>query len=178
MIFTLTKQLADDLALVGLELQSANSKAYITEHLRDARWDELRGNVSNGTIEDQEGNTHFGIAACNIPIGTEGFIKAYLYQKKESILKGYAIIMNLLDPGRCSHPDIPTRQMLWILIHVCLQFTGDYWLRHIRPDCTEDFANAIDAAICTLFQVCIGMNINLWSDIAMERMRFRFGIED
>jgi hypothetical protein len=60
--------------------------------------------------------------------------------------------------------------MLWILIHVCLQFTGDYWLRHIRPDYTEDFANAIDAAIRTLFQACIGMNINLWSDIAMERM--------
>ena len=170
-IFTLTKQLADDLALVGLELQPAKSKAYITEHLRDARWDELRGDVSNGTIEDQEGNTHFGIAACNIPIGTEGFIKAYLYQKKESILKGYDIIMKLLDPGSCSHPDIPTRQMLWILIHVCLQFTGDYWLRHIRPDYTEDFAYAIDAAIRNLIQACIGMNINLWSDIARERMR-------
>jgi hypothetical protein len=127
--------------------------------------------VSNGTIEDQEGNTHFGIAACNIPIGTEGFIKAYyLYQKKESILTGYDIIMNLLDPGRCSHPDSPTRQMLWILIHVCLQFTGDYWLSHIRPDYTEDFANAIDAAIRTLFQACIGTNNNLWSDIAMEQM--------
>jgi hypothetical protein len=95
------------LVISWLGVQPAKSKAYITEHLRDARLDELGGDVSNGTIEDQEGNTHFGIAACNIPIGTEGFIKAYLYQKKESILTGYANIMNLLDPGRCSHPDIP-----------------------------------------------------------------------
>jgi len=77
-IFTLAKQLAEDLALVGLELQPAKSKAFITEHLR----------------------------------------------------KEYDTIINLLDPGIWSHPDILTRQMLWILIHVCMQFTGDYWLRH------------------------------------------------
>jgi hypothetical protein len=81
-IFTLTKQ---------LELHQRNQKltSLSISEMRAGRWDELRGDVSNGTIEDQEGNTntHFGIAACNIPIGTEGFIKAYLYQKKESILK-------------------------------------------------------------------------------------------
>ena len=32
-IFTLAKQLADNLALVGLELQPEKSKTYITEHL-------------------------------------------------------------------------------------------------------------------------------------------------
>jgi len=67
-IFTLAKQLAEDLALVGfLELQPAKSMAYITEHLRDERWDELRGDVCNGTIEDDEGIAHFdhpsGLAA-------------------------------------------------------------------------------------------------------------------
>ena len=170
-IFTLAKQLADDLALVGLELQPAKSKTYITEHLRDERWDELRGDVCNGTIEDDEGNTHFGISACNIPIGTEGFVKTYLNQKKNDILKGYDTIINLLDPGIWSHPDIPTRQMLWILIHVCLQFTGDYWLRHLRPDYTEEFATEIDAGIRKLLQACIGVNIDSWSDIAKERMR-------
>ena len=147
MIFTLAKQLAEDLALFGLELQPLKSKAYIAEHLQDDCWDELRGDVCNGTIEDDEGTTHFGISACNIPIGTEGFVKTYLNQKKDnSILKGCdTILINLLDPGIWSHPDIPTRQMLWILIHVCLQFTGDYWLRHLRPDYTEEFATAIDA---------------------------------
>ena len=85
-IFTLAKQLAEDLALVlGLELQPAKSKTFITEHLQDERWDELRGDVCNGTIEDDEGITHFGISACNIPIGTEGFVKTYLNQKKDSI---------------------------------------------------------------------------------------------
>ena len=86
-IFTLAKQLAEDLALVGLELQPAKSKAFITEHLRDERWDELPGDVCNGTIEDEEGITHFGISACNIPIGTEGFVKTYLNQKKDSICR-------------------------------------------------------------------------------------------
>jgi len=26
-----------------------------------------------------------------------------------------------------------------------MQFTGDYWLRHLRPYYTEEFANEIDA---------------------------------
>ncbi len=26
------------------------------------------------------------------------------------------------------------QQMLWILTLTCLQFTGDYWIRHVHPD--------------------------------------------
>ena len=36
---------------------------------------------------------------------------------------------------------------------VCLQFTGDYWLRHLRPDYTEEFATAIDAGIRKLLSM-------------------------
>ena len=49
-IFTLAKQLAEDIALVGLELQPAKSKAFIPKSPRDERWDEIRGDVRNGSI--------------------------------------------------------------------------------------------------------------------------------
>ena len=61
--------------------------------------------------------------------------------------------------------------MLWVLTVVCFQFMGDYWLRHVRPDLTLDFAEAIDAGVVTLFQICTGMAISTWSSIARERAR-------
>ena len=49
-------------------------------------------------------------------------------------MKGFDKIEKLMDPGRWPHPEIPTRQMLWVLIVTCLQFMGDYpnWYRK-RP---------------------------------------------
>ena len=61
--------------------------------------------------------------------------------------------------------------MLWILLLVCCQFRGDYWIRHIRPDFTSDFAKGIDEDIMSLFKTCAGMNMNDWSDFALERIR-------
>ena len=57
------------------------------------------------------------------------------------------IFSKTLDPGRYPHPEIPTRQMQWILTLACLQFQGDYWLRHIDPRLTEQFAKGIDEGI-------------------------------
>ena len=107
-IFDMTRQLAEDLSLVGLELQPHKSTCYINDNLRDKTWDILRGDVKNGTIVDEDGNTHYGITTCNIPIGSRNFVKTYLDSKKNSILKGFNDIMKLLDPNRWSHPDIPT----------------------------------------------------------------------
>jgi len=49
-IFPAHAAFAADLAQVGLELQSAKSKCYIREGLRDANWDALRGDIPNGII--------------------------------------------------------------------------------------------------------------------------------
>ena len=67
--------------------------------------------------------------------------------------------------------------MLWVLTVVCFQFMGDYWLRHVRPDYTREFAKAIDAGIKSLFQTCVGVNISSWSAIAMERMRLPINLK-
>ena len=77
----------------------------------------------------------------------------------------------LLNPGRWQHSEIPSRQMLWILMVVCLQFMGDYWLRHIRPDFTQEFAKGIDKGILELFKTTIGFNTDDWSSHAAEWIR-------
>ncbi len=88
-----------------------------------------------------------------------------------SILKGTTSISNLLNPGRWPHPNIPMQQMLWILTLICMQFMGNYWLRHVCPDYTADFAQGLDKSIHTIFQMCIGIDINSWTDFAKERMQ-------
>jgi hypothetical protein len=60
--------------------------------------------------------------------------------------------------------------MLWILTLACLQFTGDYWIRHVRPDYTIEFAESIDAGVKQLFQMCVGVDINSWSKHAQEQI--------
>ena len=61
--------------------------------------------------------------------------------------------------------------MLWILTVVFLQFIGNYWLRHIRSDFTEDFAKGIAKGILELFETTIRINTNDWSAHATERIR-------
>jgi hypothetical protein len=75
------------------------------------------------------------------------------------IRRGLDVIVCLLDPGQWPHLDIPAQQMLWVLTLACLQFTGDYWIRHDRPDYTIEFAKPIDAGVKQLFQMCIGVDI-------------------
>ena len=77
----------------------------------------------------------------------------------------------LIGPGRWPRPELPSRQMLWILTVVCFQFMGDYWLRHIRPDFTEDFTKGIGKGILDLFKTTIGINTANWSTHATERVR-------
>ena len=76
-----------------------------------------------------------------------------------------------MDLGRWPNPDIPSRQMLWILLVACLQFMEDDWLRHVCPDYTEEFVAGIDEATAQLLQTCIGMDTALWSPIAKQRLR-------
>jgi hypothetical protein len=52
-----------------------------------------------------------------------------------------------------------------------MQFMGDYWLRHIRPDYTEIFATELVDGIKKIFQSCVGIDFDAWTEIAKERMR-------
>ena len=61
--------------------------------------------------------------------------------------------------------------MLWILMLVCFQIMEGYWLRHIRPDFTEDFAKGINKGILDIFKTIIGINTANWSDHTTERIK-------
>ena len=163
--FEAMKGLEVDLQEVGLKLNAEKSKCYITDAHRDAAWERMRGDIPNGVLKTPGGEVVLtngeplhGMTVCNVPIGSRAFVEGYLDQRLEKILKGYAKLGELLDPGRWPNPDIPTRQMLWLLTVSCLQFMGDYWIRHVRPDLTERFAKGIDEGIETIFQQCVGMN--------------------
>ena len=81
-----------------------------------------------------DGDQVHGISVCNVPVGSEAFVKAYLKQKGRKVRKGLARVSELLDPARWPHSEIPSKQMLWMLLSLCLQFTGDYWLRYMQLD--------------------------------------------
>ena len=176
--FEANRMLAEDLKEVGLELQPAKSKCHIDAAHRDDEWERVRGDIPNGVLKTAadevvlvDGSPVYGMTVCNVPTGSQEFVEGYLGQRLEKIQKGYTKLGDLLDPGRWPNPDIPTRQMLWILTVTCLQFMGDYWMRHVRPDLTEKFARGIDEGINAIFRRCIGVNTESWSDIAKERLR-------
>ena len=177
-IFPASRAFASDLAEVGLELQPAKSKCYIKEEFRNAAWDVARGDIPDGVLKDVNGDPLtvnnmplHGITTCNVPIGSEDFVKGYLQQRLAMITDGFENISHLLDPGRWPHPEIPSRQMILILTVVCFQFMGDYWLRHVRPDFTEDSASEMNKGVMSLFETCIGSKTESWTAFARERMR-------
>ena len=64
--------------------------------------------------------------ACKIPIGSDPFVKGYLEAKQQSIVLRFDKIADLLNPGCSPLSEIPSSQMLWILMVVCFQFMEDY----------------------------------------------------
>ena len=171
-LFPINEKLKADLKVVGLDLQTKKSACYIREGLRDERWDELRGEIPNGKlIDDDEECVDFGIEICNIPFGTEGYVKGYLDKKQKRIIGGFDMAKELLDPAAWPHPDIPTQQMLFLLTLACFQFQPDYWSRHIRPDFTDDFTNVIDDAVMSLIKMSTGLNFDSLPDFVKERIR-------
>ena len=111
-----------------------------------------------------------GISVCNVPVGSKEYVIEYLSQRGSRVRRGYEKVAAQLDPGKWSHPEIPVRQMLWVLVLACFQFQGDYWLRHVRPDWTETFAQSIDEGVLNLVQLSVGSNMSNWSRFAFERM--------
>jgi hypothetical protein len=111
-IFEACKGFAADLTEVRLEFQLGKSACYIAEEFCTTEWDSLQGDIPKGLITDAHGNVTFGLAVCNVPVGSKASMKAYLVWKVTNILWGFNVIKRLFDPGRWPHPDIPARQML------------------------------------------------------------------
>ena len=76
--------------------------------------------------------------------------------KQASVIGDNDMIKALLDPRRWIQPEIPTRQLAFLMLRNCLQFRGDYWLRHLPPQVTEAFAEALDASTWGFLEHAIG----------------------
>ena len=126
-VFAASDQLSTDLAKVGLALQPAKSCCYTAEAHRSDSWHELRGDVPEGVLKSGDtavlvdGRRLHGLSVCNVPVGSPGYVQGYLAQRLAKIKSGFGKASQLLDPGRWPHPEIPARQMLWILTLVCFQ---------------------------------------------------------
>ena len=101
-IFQANKDFAHALKDVGLELQPAKSKCYISEEHRDEQWNTLRGNIPNGTLKDKEGadileggRPMHDISVCNVPVGSEIYVKNYLSKKAHKIKAQFEDISKL-----------------------------------------------------------------------------------
>ena len=171
-LFEANNKFKEDLKEVGLELQLKKSACYIDEKFRNEEWHRRRGSLPEGKLDKDDPNcTDFGIEVCNIPFGIESYIKGYLSRRQRRILKGFDKAKRLLDPATTSHPDIPTRQMLFLLTLACFQHQPDYWCRHLRPDYTGDFAAAIDEGVSSLVTMSTGLDIKNLPAFVQERMR-------
>ena len=83
-----------------------------------------------------------------------------------------------LARAKWCHPGIPTRQMVWLLTVVCLQNLGDCWIRHIRPDWTEEFAKIADKNTGETLELYTGVNMDSWSTYSQEHMRLPMSMKD
>jgi len=81
----------------------------------------------------------------------------WLKTKGEHIRSNMLEIGNLLDPNRIASRHIPSRQCLWLLILNCLQFKGNYFVRNIPPQFTEEFCATLDSAIDKLMDQCFSL---------------------
>lgn len=67
------------------------------------------------------------------------------------------MIKALLNPRRWTQPEIPTCQLAFLmLLQNCLQFRGDYWLRHLPPQVTKAFAKALGESTMAFLKHAIG----------------------
>ena len=109
-IFLANRSLDRDLREVRLQLNQEKSKCYIECTHRGDRWDELWGEIPNGTLSDAsgvpimtDGAPLFGFTACKVPIGLIPLVKGYLKARHNKIVKGFDKIALLLDPGQWLH---------------------------------------------------------------------------
>ena len=170
---------ADLQSTCGLEIQPRKSAAYIDEQFRDEDFEARRvaAGIPDSLLLDEEGEPVIvdgrpvrGITVCNIPVGSEGFVATYLGRKQTSIISDNDLIKALLDPRRWTQPEIPTRQLAFLMLRNCLQFRGDYWLRHLPPHVTKLFAEYLDESTMSFFEHVIGDTLSNWTDLGKRRL--------
>ena len=129
------------LRTIGLELSYPKMKCYIAdEHHNDAYYQERTSSgIDEGTIKDENGNTLYSLNY-SVPIGSDEYISHWLEQKSKKIISNLREISELLDPNAIAPAEIPTRQCLYLLTLICLQFKGNYFVEHIPHNSLNRFA--------------------------------------
>ena len=94
--------------------------------------------IPAGSIQEEDGTSHYGITVYNVPIGEPGYVREALREKAER--NADTIRLYQRDWGLRPHE-------LWTMTYYSLQHRITYWLRNLTPDETEEFARHFDAAI-------------------------------
>ncbi|EJK78115.1 hypothetical protein THAOC_00002 [Thalassiosira oceanica] len=167
-------------ALGGLRHLGNPRPIGINEAFRDDDFEAMRvaAGIPDSLLLDRDGEPVLvhgqqvrGITVCNIPVGSAGFVETYLTRKQDSIIGDNDMIKALLDPRRWAQPEIPTRQLAFLMLRNCLQFRGDYWLRHLPPQLTATFAKELDDSTWGFLEHALGDELSNWTNLGIRRLQ-------
>jgi hypothetical protein len=156
---------------LGLELHLGKTRCYIREDFKDVAFDLHRGDIEVGYMVSQEGSKEYGLKVYGVPLGSEKYIDVSLHYKVNKIMSDFELIERKLGSHQLSAPEIPSRQCMWQLILRCLQFKGNYWVRHLPPYMTANFCQIFDKGIQKLVKVAVDVEYDSLSDFTKERYR-------
>jgi len=91
-------------------------------------------------------------------IGSVDYISQWLQNHYDKTISNISEISELLDPNAIVAKEILSRQCLWLLTLICLQFKGNYFVRHIPPQFTQSFCSRMDNEIKSLITKCFLIN--------------------
>ncbi|EJK48312.1 hypothetical protein THAOC_32903, partial [Thalassiosira oceanica] len=57
------------------------------------------------------------------------------------------------------------------MLRNCLQFRGDYWLRHLPPQLTATFAKELDESTWGFLEHALGDELSNWTNLGIRRLQ-------
>eukprot|EP00873_Tetraselmis_striata_P020665 jgi/Tetstr1/440929/TSEL_029198.t1 len=126
-------------ASVGLEVRFDKVHAYIAD-MEAARREAL------ANIEWPELDGHQGIPVLNMPLGSLGYVHAYMHGKtdelQDEVDANLSKLVSAKPSRRYTHA---LHHHAWAMLKHCMQHMAGYWLRNCLPSEVEAFAEAVDA---------------------------------
>jgi len=101
-------------------------------HIKETKTSKIYLELREATIipeefsEDENGMRLLSLRAFRVPIANEAFVTEWLDIKRERVESNMLELGKLLDPIRIASRDILSRQCLWLLILIYLQFEVNY----------------------------------------------------
>jgi len=164
-------KLEQDLAARGLTIRPDKSSCYIHKDYRDAHFEELRAaaGIPLDEVVLANGETAAGIIIYGIPHGEDAYITAFLDRKAQALQKEQQVFIDFLHPSKHDRA-YPTGQALLQILLRCLRHQAGFYLRHIDPVLTGDFANTMDLSHQQLLSYITDIDITNLSDFTKARL--------